>query len=125
MNMTILGSSLMLSKIKTPAELREELTTKYEKEVNYLLVIIRSKFTGVPCSIKLEIPTEMGSVSLLHPEPDVWKLVQTKLEEELKASGWEPFHTYLTTSGFLFWKTPVVRIGSGFQCSNNNWLMKK
>jgi len=100
----------MLSRIKTPAELREEFNNKYEKEVNYLLVIIRSQFTGVPCSIRLEIPTEAGLIALDRPEPEVWRLVQTKLEEELKAAGWEPFYTYLTNSGFLFWKTPIVMI---------------
>lgn len=71
MNMTIVENTQMPSKIKNPKELREEHASKHEKEVNYLLVLIRSQFTGVPCAIKLAVPTEVGIVALDRPDPEV------------------------------------------------------
>ena len=112
----------MYSKIKTPQELSAERYAQHAAKVNKILSIIRLEFTGVPCSIRLISRDDYSSYTLPYPEPEVWNLVQTKLEEELRASGWAPFDTYLTTSGFLFWKTPVVMISTMYR---NEWLSKK
>lgn len=109
--MTILESFKRLNKIKTPAELGAERYAQHEAEVNQLLNHIRAEFKGVPCKIHLECHDGTGgSYVVASPTAEVWKIVQKKLEEELKSAGWEPFYVYVVTSGILWWKTTYVNI---------------
>ena len=111
MNITTLGNFQMLSKIKTPAELSAERYAYHTAEVNQILHHIRSEFRGVPCTIPLSWHDGMsGSCIIARPTEEVWKIVQEKLEKELKSAGWEPSYVYLVTSGILWWKTTKVFI---------------